>query len=147
MNEKTTSFRPLRTWMRIACALILAAFLLAAVPAARTEVALAAKAKPEKTNPVWTASAFPNGITLDLKGFPTKRNYIVRVSDNGWQTSKWYKVGKIKTSKNGTAKFHFRIPKEYKYHRVVTVCLKDVMSDEVSCQQVWLTADFWSWAR
>ncbi len=81
-------------------------------------------------------SVIDNGkkVTLVVEDSPVRNAYFVRISERGFGTL-WYKVGFLKTNKEGEALRTFRVPDEL-IDTDITVCLKDMHTNDVFCRNV-----------
>lgn len=80
-----------------------------------------------------SVDAGDNEVVLDGSGFKKQRTFFVRVRLN--DSSKWYKLGHTVTDRDGDLDDSFDLPKDLRKAPVVTVCLKDSVSDALSCRQ------------
>jgi murein DD-endopeptidase MepM/ murein hydrolase activator NlpD len=92
-----------------------------------------------------TSSTTKNSIKLEVSGtriivtmanFTAKRMFYVKIGPDRPNPNDWNPIGRIKTSKTGAASKSFRIPKNLIPSNVLTVCLKNVMSDAVYCKEI-----------
>lgn len=76
-------------------------------------------------------------VNIQVKNFPGQETYYIRAGEgNFYQTRTWYRIGRIRTNKNGIANASFRLPKKLYDINQITVCVKDVWNDDVLCQTV-----------
>ncbi len=75
-------------------------------------------------------------IVVTLSGFPKKSVYYVKAKNAARGDYKWFKFGRVKTSKTGSATVTLRLPKPLRQTDVLLVCLKNAVTDDVVCQTV-----------
>lgn len=76
---------------------------------------------------------YSNRIILELTNFPKKTVYYVKMNDDGRRNYKWYRLGTLKTSSSGAANANFKVPDKMRNKSVIVVCLKNALSDAVTC--------------
>jgi LysM repeat protein len=74
-------------------------------------------------------------VLVLVENFPKNKVYNVRVGDgpSGNLNSTFFKVGRLKTNKNGKFEGYFRMPPELQVERSLVVCLKDPFTDKTTC--------------
>ena len=74
-------------------------------------------------------------VTISGSGFSKARLYVVRARDG--DLGPWFNIGRITSEKNGalTAKT-FTLPSDLKTRTFLTVCLKNQLSDQLTCKNV-----------
>lgn len=82
-------------------------------------------------------SVIDNGkkVTLVVEDSPARGAYFVRIRERGVGTTV-YKVGFLKTNKEGEAVRTYRVPDEL-IDTDITVCLKDMNTDALYCRQIY----------
>ncbi|UCH61263.1 MAG: LysM peptidoglycan-binding domain-containing protein [Anaerolineales bacterium] len=80
-----------------------------------------------------------NGDNLVIRAynFPTKSFYYVKVDDFKVDGLKWYKLGILRTRKANNVEASFQIPKDLRKAYYFYVCLKNAVTDKVTCQAVY----------
>ena len=77
------------------------------------------------------------GTTVKIEGSSFKKQYpfFVRVREN--DTSKWFKLGAAQSNRDGNLVVTLDVPKELQNKPVLTVCLKDGVTDGLVCKRVY----------
>jgi hypothetical protein len=89
---------------------------------------------PANANAKWTAT-FKNGqVSIEGSGFKKQYPFFVRVREN--DTSAWYKLGTAQSDKQGELDEAFKAPKDLLKKSALMVCLKDGVTDALSCKKV-----------
>ena len=65
--------------------------------------------------------------------FPKNTRYNVRVMAN--RSDVWYKIGYLRSAKNGDVLAHFKLPKDIRYPKRLKVCLKEIDTGWTICTQ------------
>lgn len=74
-----------------------------------------------------------NRVILDLKNFPKKTVYYVKMNNGGRRNHVWYRLGTVKTNSSGAAQVNFKTPDKMRNKSTAVVCLKNAISDAVYC--------------
>jgi LysM repeat protein len=82
---------------------------------------------------VWTATYSNNKVTITGSSFKKEYLFIVRVREN--DTTAYYKLGQVKTSKAGELKESISVPKELQQATALNICLKDAFTDVLVCKR------------
>jgi len=77
-----------------------------------------------------------NTVVIKITGFPKKSIYYVKGKNAARGVYPWYKFGRVKTSKTGSATITLKLPKQLRSTEVIQVCLKNAVTDAVVCQTV-----------
>lgn len=75
-----------------------------------------------------------NYITVDVANFPSLTNYYVRAEMGNMRVNQWFRLGRLRTNKNGSAQVTYRAPVKIREASMITVCVKNVMTDGALCQ-------------
>ncbi len=79
-------------------------------------------------------AGYPFTYEVATFGYPKGSSYFVRIrSEDGVKTQ--FKVGTLKTNKNGVGKRIFRLPKQLRTETSVVLCLKNARTDDVQCNR------------
>jgi len=80
-----------------------------------------------------------NGDELVIRAynFPTKSFYYVKVDDFKVAGTKWYKLGMLRTRKVNNVAVSFELPKDLRKAYYFYVCLKNAVTDVVTCKAVY----------
>ncbi len=80
-----------------------------------------------------------NGDYLVIRAynFPTKSFYYVKLDDAKVDGLKWYKLGILRTRKVNNVEASFEIPKDLRKGYYFNVCLKNAVTNKVTCQAVY----------
>lgn len=76
-------------------------------------------------------------LVIRAYNFPTKSFYLVKVDDLKVDGVKWYKLGMLRTRKLNNVEASFEIPKDLRKAYYFNVCLKNIVTDKLSCQAVY----------
>lgn len=92
-------------------------------------------AEPKVTGAGKFTVAFKGDIVkIEGSGFKKQYSFYVRVREN--DTSKWYKLGAVRSDRNGNLVVTLDIPKELRNKPAINVCLKDGVTDGLVCKRV-----------
>jgi LysM repeat protein len=75
-------------------------------------------------------------LTIVTKNFPTKSSFYVKVAASGRGTLKYTKIGFLRTKKEGAVSKLFKLPKDFRKVPTISVCVKNVRTDDQLCQRV-----------
>jgi hypothetical protein len=82
----------------------------------------------------FTVTRVANYITIKTSGYPKHSFYNVKVADTSKRVrSPWYIIGYLKTRKNTSDSYTYYLSHKLKDATQLTVCLKNVITDEVHC--------------
>ena len=86
-------------------------------------------------------SAVLSGNKLDLSAsnLPTNSFYFVKVDDAAKVGLVWYRIGVVSTGKDDAATRSFTLPDDVKNAKSLNVCLKNIVTDAVACNNPLLT--------
>jgi LysM repeat protein len=73
-------------------------------------------------------------IGLTTKSFSVNHTYLVKARDATTGIGGWYKIEVINVKKSKTQNFNFNVPKDLRSSTTVSVCLKDLYTDELICR-------------
>jgi LysM repeat protein len=73
-------------------------------------------------------------VKIDGSSFKKQYPFYVRVREN--DTSKWYKLGAVRSDRNGNLVVTLDVPKELQNKPALNVCLKDGVTDGLVCKRV-----------
>jgi hypothetical protein len=85
---------------------------------------------------VISATISGSRIYLSLSKFKGEHVYLVKARSADQSVGGWYKLGKTTVEKNKTYNLSWTIPSDLSNVHVISVCLKDMMTDELICQNV-----------
>lgn len=80
-----------------------------------------------------TVTKSKNTVTITSSKLPTNNAYFVKVDNANNKKLEWYRVGVLKTGKQSSVKESFKLPDALKNATSVNVCLKNISSDAVVC--------------
>lgn len=86
-------------------------------------------------NAVVLVSITGKRIGLTTRRFSENHTYLVKVRDAYTSIGGWYKIENINIKKSTTQNFNFNVPKDLRTTSILSVCLKDLYSDELVCRQ------------
>ena len=73
-------------------------------------------------------------IVVTVTNFPKKVVYIVKGKNAYRGHDEWFKIGRVKTTKTGSNSVTLRLPKELRGKDFMQICLKNAITDAVTCQ-------------
>lgn len=82
----------------------------------------------------FTASLRNNKVTISGSGFKKNQAFFVRVSDPS--SGRGFKIGRVDVKNNGTISGTFSLPKDLGKIKWLSVCLKNISTDALSCRLV-----------
>lgn len=77
-----------------------------------------------------------NKILISADNYPKQNSYNVRVGEKRSTFGKWIRLGRVRTTKEGSVDATFLFPKGLRNSRVIDVCLKNLVTDDISCARV-----------
>jgi LysM repeat protein len=77
-------------------------------------------------------------ILVKVASFPPKNNFWVRAGED-LKKSGWVKIGRIHTNKNGSGEGTFRLPDEIRKKPYYYLCMKNQVTDKLTCQKFFQT--------
>jgi LysM repeat protein len=84
-----------------------------------------------------TMKATSDKLTITASNFKDTSGFFVKVKDAVTKNAPWYKIGSLLVSKTKNPKSTtFTLPKELKNAVVLSVCLKNVYTDDLTCYSV-----------
>jgi LysM repeat protein len=84
-----------------------------------------------------TMKAKGDKLTITASNFKDTFGFFVKVKDSLAKNAPWYKIGSLLVSKTKNPKSTtFTLPKELKNTGVLSVCLKNVYTDDLTCYSV-----------
>jgi len=93
---------------------------------------------PEKPQPsskfTWTVNYSNNQIRISGIEFKKQHPFMVKVREN--DTSPWFKLGKVLADSNGQMNVKYEVPSSLIKKSMLTVCLKDGITDYLYCKTV-----------
>lgn len=93
---------------------------------------------PEEPQPsskfTWTVTYSGEQIKINGSDFKKQHPFFVKVREN--DTSIWYKLGKTTTDRTGDMSTKQDVPKSLLKKSMLTVCLKDGVTDYLTCKTV-----------
>jgi len=78
-----------------------------------------------------------NTLVIRAYDFPTKSSYYVKVDDARVDGLKWYKLGMLRTRNVSNVETSFVLPRDLSKAFYFNVCLKNSVTDKVSCKAVY----------
>jgi LysM repeat protein len=82
----------------------------------------------------WNATYTSNQIRITGTDFKKQHPFYVKVREN--DLSNWYKLGSAQSNRYGEMTVKYNLPKDLLKKSILTVCLKDGITDYLSCQRV-----------
>jgi LysM repeat protein len=73
-------------------------------------------------------------IGLTTKSFSIEHTYLVKARDANTGVGNWYKIDIITVKKSKTQNFGFNVPSDLRSTSPLSVCLKDIYTDELICR-------------
>lgn len=73
-------------------------------------------------------------IGLTTKSFSVDHTYLVKARDADTGVGGWYKIDVITVKKSKTQNFGFNVPSDLRSTPMLSVCLKDLYTDELICR-------------
>lgn len=89
---------------------------------------------PSSPNATLTTTLSSDKVSLNGSGYKKQYTFFVKAREN--DTSPQYKLGRTQTDKKGILKDSFKLPKELKGKSPLTICLKDAVTDALTCTRV-----------
>jgi hypothetical protein len=83
--------------------------------------------------PTFTATLDGDFARLTISGFPSKTTFLVRAASGDRRLGPWVKLGRVPTGKTGAAKVSIKLPKGMRDNAAITLCLKNVYTDKLTC--------------
>jgi LysM repeat protein len=74
-------------------------------------------------------------IGITTKSFSVEHTYLVKARDAYSGIGNWYKIDIITVKKSKTQNFGFNVPSDLRTTPTLSVCLKDIYTDELICRQ------------
>jgi LysM repeat protein len=103
------------------------------IPSSSTTSTTTTTTTSSKTGFTVTSKDFKT-IVVTITNFPKKVVYIVK-GRNGYRGhDEWFKIGRVKTTKTGSNTVTLRLPKELRGKDYMQICLKNAITDAVTCQ-------------
>lgn len=84
--------------------------------------------------PTITITPTTKGFIVKADNFPQKSTYFVRVGSGRVRDNLWYRVGRVRVGKTGTAQQVINLPRNLLKVEYMTICLKNVVTDAVMCK-------------
>lgn len=102
------------------------------IPGTPTSTTTASTSK----SPLLSVTLEGNKIVLSAINYPKKNIYYVKTGEKDFTGSQWIDLGRVKSTKEGAFNATFLWPKSLRNSKVVVVCLKNAMTDDASCQNI-----------
>jgi len=107
------------------------------IPGTTTTTTTATTTTTTNKVPTFNAYGIQSILKIEVTNFPKNTIYAVKIY--GTRIRHWlevsYRLGFLRTDKNGNAAGYVHVPRELSGEDYLTVCLKDVITDEVVCTQ------------
>lgn len=87
-------------------------------------------------NPAVRFSIQGNRLYLETSNFTKKSSWYVKIGSGPYRVAELTKIGLHLVRKDTTTSSSFRVAKKYQYARYLTLCLKNVRTDEVRCSTI-----------
>ena len=85
----------------------------------------------------YSVIATHNAISITVSGLNVKKAvFNVRVRNASTGVGGWVKLGRLKAEKKKTTKMVFSVPAEFRSTLYLSVCLKNMTTDELTCKTV-----------
>jgi LysM repeat protein len=85
----------------------------------------------------YSVSATHSAISITVSGLNIKKAaFNVRVRNASTGVGGWVKLGRLKAEKKETTKMVFSVPAEFRSTLYLSVCLKNLTTDELTCKTV-----------
>jgi LysM repeat protein len=86
--------------------------------------------------PTFTIKETKDPFTYEIAtvGYPVKTPFYIRITRSDNNPPITTKLGTMKTNKSGVAKRNVRLPRQYRDAPVLTICLKNALTDGVQCK-------------
>lgn len=81
----------------------------------------------------FTVDLLAKSVEIETSKFPTNSFFNVRVDNASKAGLEWYKIGVLRIGKNDVVKQTFSLPEQLENASRLTVCLKNVVNNTVSC--------------
>lgn len=81
----------------------------------------------------FTVDVVSKSVEIETSKFPTNSFFYVRVDNASKSGLEWYKIGVLHIGKNDAVSQAFSLPEQLENASRLTVCLKNVVNDTVSC--------------
>ncbi|HEX7973330.1 MAG TPA: LysM peptidoglycan-binding domain-containing protein [Anaerolineales bacterium] len=107
--------------------------------AATTSTSSTSSSSSASNKPSVTAATEATRITITINNFPGKTTYYLRIKDSFPRVYDWRRLGRVRTNKDGSTQATFQMPKEMRILDSISICLKNVVSDDVICKTVSIT--------
>ena len=82
----------------------------------------------------FTATLSSDKVSLNGTDYKKTYTFFIKAREN--DSSLQYKLGRTQTDKKGVLKDSFKLPKELKNKSPLTICLKDSVTDALTCTRV-----------
>jgi LysM repeat protein len=86
--------------------------------------------------PTFTVSVAGTRLYVETSNFTKKAVYFVKIGSGPARVAEYVKLGRLLVRKDTTATASYRIIKKYQDASILTVCLKNVRSDELQCKTI-----------
>lgn len=106
------------------------------IPATATSTTTSGSTTTSTSGQKLTIERDEKSVVITLSGFPKKSVYYVKGKNAARGDYKWYKFGRVKTGKTGSATVTLKLPKSLRQTDVLLMCLKNAVTDAVVCQTV-----------
>lgn len=87
----------------------------------------------------YTVTRVENSIVIKTQNFPANSFFNVKVDDGNERGYQWFKLGMLRIRKNTAISVEFRLPKDLRSTDMFNICMKNVVTDAVSCRRVPVT--------
>jgi spore germination protein YaaH len=86
--------------------------------------------------PTMTFSIQGNRLYLETSNFTKKSSWYVKIGSGPYRVAELTKIGLHLVRKDTTTSSSFKVAKKYQDARYITLCLKNVRSDELRCSTI-----------
>lgn len=87
--------------------------------------------------PTFTASVDGKRLYVEASNFTKKATYFVKIGSGPARVAEYVKVGRLLVRKESTATASYRISQKYQDASILTVCLKNVRTDDQLCTTIY----------
>lgn len=84
----------------------------------------------------FTVTIYGNRVLLNVSGLPSKNFFVVKARELVPSVSEWSKLGVLRVDKNKKVSQFFNLPNSMNDSALISVCLKNSTTDELTCRTV-----------
>jgi LysM repeat protein len=90
----------------------------------------------DSKDPVLDLYVVGNKLVIETTNFPKQSTYYVKAGEKNAKGAKWIKLGRLRVRKDGSGDGIYLMPKALRNSRVVEVCIKNNVNDDVACGRI-----------